>query len=461
LQIDLRIRGDEQRSGGVFVSEHLQERTTMHPRHRTTAGPKRLRNRALAVSLLAAATAGLAHRAAADDWPQWRGPQRTGISAEKGLLQEWPAAGPRQVWAVSDLGSGYGTPAIAGGKLFLQSNKGPEDELVQALSAADGKPIWSVKIGKVGNPDQQPAYPGTRSTPTVDGAVVYALGSDGDLAALETGTGKVRWKKSLRADFGGKPGVWAYSESPLIDGDTLVCTPGGDEATILALNKRTGAVIWKSAIPGEQAAYSSPIVLTTGGIKQYVQFIQKGVVGVDAKTGKLLWRYDQTAKNSPANIPTPVAFNDMVYTSTNRGGGGLVRLKVEQGAIQVEPVYAAMRLPTAIGGSVRLGDYLYGTSGAGLMCVQFATGEVKWQERGIGAASICFADGRLYLHGENGQVALVEPSPEGYREKGRFTPAELPERGKSQAWAYPVVANGRLYIRDLNKLWCYDVKTAK
>ena len=416
-------------------------------------------HRTLGLVLSTVCLSSVALRVAAEDWPGWRGPQRTGISREKGLLQEWAAEGPRQAWSSGELGGGYGSPAISAGKLFIQSNKGAEDELVQAFSATDGKPLWSMRIGKVGNPDQQPSYPGTRSTPTVDGAMLYALGSDGDLAALETATGKVRWKKSLRGEFGGMPGIWAYSESPLIDGNTLVCTPGGDEATILALDKRSGDVLWKSAIPGEQAAYSSPIVHTIGGIKEYVQFIQKGVVGVDAKTGKLLWRYDQTAKNSPANIPTPVAFNDMIYSSTNRGGGGLVRLKVEQGAIQAEPVYAAPKLPTSIGGSVRVGDYLYGTSSAGLMCVQFATGEVKWQERGIGASSVCFADGRLYLHGENGQMALVEPSPEGYREKGRFTPAEPPQRAQgTQAWAYPVVANGRLYVRDLNKLWCYDVK---
>jgi outer membrane protein assembly factor BamB len=409
--------------------------------------------------LLAAGLAGLALACDAADWPQWRGPARDGVSQETGLLKAWPAAGPKLLWQVKNLGSGYSTPAVVGERLYLVSNRGLENEYVQALSTRDGGVVWTTRLGKVGNPDQQPSYPAARSTPTVDGALLYALGSDGDLACLDTATGAVRWKKHLRADFGGQPGVWAYSESPLIDGDVLVCTPGGADATLVALNKRTGDVVWKSAVPGaDQAAYASPIVVEAGGVKQYVQLLQKGLVGVDARTGKFLWRFDQTVRNSPANIPTPVAHEGHVYTSTARGGGGMVRLKVDGETVTAEPVYAAQRLPSAIGGAVRVGDYLYGTTTAGLMCVQFTTGEVKWQERGIGAASLCYADGNLYLHGENGQVALVEATPEGYREKGRFTPPEQPDRGRSQAWAYPVVANGRLYIHDWGTLWCYDVR---
>lgn len=402
----------------------------------------------------------LAGASGAADWPQWRGPERTGISKETGLLQEWPASGPKLLWSIKDAGSGYGTPAIAGGRLYLISNEGLENEFLYARDASDGRLIWKYRLGKVGNPDQQPNYPGSRSTPTVDGALIYALGSDGDLACVEAATGKARWTKSLRAEFGGRPGVWAYSESPLVDGDAVVVTPGGDQASLLALNKNTGEVIWKSVVPGgEQAAYSSIIIVNQGGVKQYVQFLQKGLVGVDAKTGKFLWRYDRTATNSPANIPTPVAGDGYIYSASSRGGGGLVRLKPENGAFTPEQVYHSNRLPTAIGGSVRVGDHLYGTASAGLLCVHWPTGEVKWQERGIGAASVAYADGRLYLHGENGQVALVEPTPEGYREKGRFTPPDQPEKGRGvMAWAYPVVADGKLYIRDQNRLWCYDVK---
>jgi outer membrane protein assembly factor BamB len=394
----------------------------------------------------------------AADWPQWRGPQRNGISQETGLLKEWPKEGPKLLWQVKEIGSGYSTPAVVGERLFVLSNKGTDDEFVQALDVKDGKQLWSTRLGRVGNPNQQPSYPAARSTPTVDGELLYALSSDGDLACLETATGKVRWRKSLRTEFGGQPGTWAYAESPLIDGDVLVCTPGGGEATLVALNKKTGDVLWKSAVPGgDQAAYASAIVVEVGGVKQYVQFLQKGVVGVDARTGKLLWRYEKTAQGSPANIPTPVAHDGYVYSAASMTGGGLVRLKVNQGAMEAEPVYFAPRLPASIGGAVQVGGHLYGTGSQALLCVEFTTGTVKWQDRGVGPGAVCYADGRLYLHGENGDVALVEATPEAYREKGRFTPPDPPERGRSKAWAYPVVANGRLYIRDLGTLWCYDI----
>jgi outer membrane protein assembly factor BamB len=289
--------------------------------------------------------------------------------------------------------------------------------------------------------------------------MLYALGSDGDLACVATADGKVRWKKNLRSDFGGKPGKWAYAESPLIDGDALVCTPGGNDAAIIALNKKTGDAIWKSIIPGgDQAAYSSIIVAEIGGVKQYIQFLEKGLVGIDAKTGQFLWRYDKTAQGSPANIPTPIAHNGYVYSAAGRSGGGLIKVKGGDGKFEVEQVYFTPKLPTSIGGAVRIGDHLYGTTGQGLLSAEFASGNVKWQERSVGAASLCAAEGLLYLHGENGEVALVEASPEAYREKGRFTPPDQPERGRSKAWTYPVVANGKLYVRDLASVWCYDVK---
>ena len=397
--------------------------------------------------------------ALAADWPQWRGPQRNGISNETGLLKEWPAEGPKLLWQLKEIGEGYSTPAVVGDRLYVMSNKGKDDEFVQALSVDDGKQLWSARVGKVG-PNTGPQYPGARSTPTVDGDVLYALGSDGDLFCMEL-DGKTRWQKNLRTDFDGKPGKWAYAESPLVDGDALVCTPGGSEATLVALNKKTGEVIWKSAVPeGDQAGYASIIVSQAGGIKQYVQFLEKGLVGVDAKTGKSLWRYDRTAKGSPANIPTPIAQGDYVYSAAGKSGGAVVQLKVDAGAVEANEVYFQPKLPTAIGGAVDVGGYLYGTNSAGLMCAAFATGEVKWLEKCVGAGSVCAADGRLYVHGEKDDVALVEATPEGYHEKGRFTLPDQPDRGKAQAWTYPVISGGRLYIRDFGSLWCYDVKSA-
>lgn len=402
--------------------------------------------------------------APAADWPQWRGPNRDGICRETGLLRQWPDQGPTLLWQVKDLGQGYSTPAVVGERLYVLASKGVQDEFVKALRVRDGKEIWSSRVGTVG-PNQGPQHPGARSTPTVDGELLYALGSDGDLACLETATGQVRWKKNLRSEFGGRPGNWAYAESPLIDRDVVVVTPGGEEATIVALNKKTGGVIWKSAVAGgDKAAYASTIVVEAGGIRQYVQFVEKGLVGLDAKSGKFLWRFDQSAKGSPANIPTPVAGDAYVYSATNLGSSGLIRLKGDGVTVEPEQVYLAKRLPNAIGGSVLVDEHLYGASGQAMMCVEFKTGNVKWSERGVGAASVLYADGRLYVHGESGDVALVEVTPEAYRQRGRFAPPDPPKRGNAgdQAWAYPVIADGRLYIRDADCLWCYDIvsKTA-
>lgn len=393
----------------------------------------------------------------AEDWPQWRGPNRDGISRETGLLKEWPEGGPKLIWQVKELGAGYSTPVVKGDRLYIINNEGLENEFVKCLSTTDGKQQWSTRIGKVGEPNQKPSYPGARSTPTLDGDSVFVFGSDGDLVCLDT-AGKVEWRKNVRQEFGGKPGRWAYAESTLVDGNAVICTPGGESATLLALNKKTGEVIWKSAVPGGDAAgYASIVIGQMAGTKQYVQFVEKGLIGVEAKTGKFLWRYDRVGQGSPANIPTPVVFEDYVFAGANRSGGGLMKVTAKDGTFSAEPVYFESKMPTGIGGVIKVGKELYGTSGRAMLCLDFLTGQIRWEEPGIGAASSLFADGRLYLHGENGQVAMVEASPEGYREKGRFTPPEMPERGQSKSWAYPVLANGRLYIHDLGTVWCYDV----
>ena len=249
----------------------------------------------------------------------------------------------------------------------------------------------------------------------------------------------------------------------MIDGDTLVCTPGGSEATLVALNKKTGDTIWKCALPeGDEAAYASAIVVEYGSVKLCVQLLQKGLVGVEAKTGRFLWRYGKPVSRYGANIPTPVASGPYIYAASAGTGAGAVKLKVQDRGVEAEQVYFEPKMPTAIGGAVKVGRYLYGTTAEALMCLEFATGQVAWEDRALGAASICYADGRLYLHGENGEVALVEPTPDSYREKGRFTPPDQPKHANQmeKAWAYPVVANGQLYIRDHGTLWCYNVKAA-
>jgi outer membrane protein assembly factor BamB len=372
------------------------------------------------------------------------------------------------LWQVNDIGDGYSTPAVAGTRIYLLSNRGMENEFVQALSTRDGKPIWTTRIGNVGNPNQNPPYAKARSTPTVDGNFIYALGSDGDLACLEAKSGKIRWQKNIRKEFGGRPGEWAYAESPLIDGDVIVVTPGDVQATLVALNKKTGAVIWKSAVPGgDPAGYASAIVVHGGGRKQYVQLLSKGIVGVDAKTGRFLWRYKEAAKG-PAQYFTPVTRAGHVYGGALGVGGGLVRLKPDgSGGVTAEQVYFERGLPNGIGGAVVVGEYLYGTeAGQRLVAAEFITGKVKWKAESFGWSSVAYADGHLYLHNVNGDLALVEATPEGFREKGRFTPPNQPKHKHAgqfaeMAFAYPVIAGGRLYIRDLGTLWAYDIKASR
>jgi outer membrane protein assembly factor BamB len=406
-------------------------------------------------------TSSAAIAASDSDWPQWRGPNRSGVSSETGLLKQWPAAGPKLLWQVNDIGDGYSTPAVVGNRIYLMSNRGMDNEFVQALSTQNGKVIWTTRVGNVGNPKQEPNYPKARSTPTIDGDLLYALGSDGDLACLETKTGKIRWQKNLRKEFGGQPGEWAYAESPLVDGDVVVITPGGAEATMVAINKKTGALIWKSAIPGgDPAGYASAIVVQGGGRKQYVQLLSKGLVGVDAKSGQFLWRNAEVAKG-PAQFFTPVARNEYVYGGALSVGGVLVRLKADNTA---EQVYFIRGLPNGLGGAVLIGDHIYGTeTGQKLVAAEFVTGKVKWEAPDFGYASVIAADGHLYCHLMSGEVALVEATPEAYRIKGKFTPPSPPEHKKSgqypeSSFAYPIIANGRLYIRDVGTLWAFDIK---
>jgi outer membrane protein assembly factor BamB len=406
----------------------------------------------------------LAASAATEDWPQWRGLNRDGQSRETGLLKEWPKEGPKLLWQVNDLGKGYATPSVSGGRIYLMSNQGLEDEFVSALDVKDGKKIWSTRIGKVGNPDQRPNFPAARSTPTVDGAVLYALGSDGDLVCLESATGKLRWQKSLRSDFGGLAPTWAYAESPLVDGDVLACVPGGKDSTIIALNKRSGDVIWKSVVPGgDMAGYASLVIANAVGIKQYVAYTANGLVSVDAKTGKFLWRYEKTKGSMGMSIQTPVARDGYVYSGASRVGGGAVKLNAVQGTVTAEEAYFDPKLPSAIGGEVLVGNFLYGSGGQSLMCVEYQTGQIKWNDRSIAPGSLCYADGLLYMHGEEGDVALIEATSDVYRERGRFTPPGQPKHNNSmeKSWAYPVIANGRLYIRDLDTMWCYDIQAPK
>ena len=391
--------------------------------------------------------------AVADDWPQWRGTNRDGISGERGLLQEWSEDGPPIRWTARDIGSGYSTPSIADGRVFVQTND-EEQEFALALDEKTGEELWLTPIGTVGR-NRGPQYPGTRSTPTVDGDRIYCLASGGELVCLEAATGNRIWDVSFKEDFEGVDGAWAYSESVLVDGNAVICTPGGSTASLAALNKMNGEMIWTSqASDAGSAEYASVMVVDALPTKIYVQFLRKGLVGVAADSGEFLWLYGNTI-DPGANILTPIVEGKRIYTAGSRTGGSVIELGDDAKATP-EELYFDRALGASIGGAVLIDDYLYGTSRSAMFCAEFSTGEIKWTERALGAASICYADGRLYVRSHDGaEVALVEPSPEGYHEMGRF---EQTERSETRAWPHPVVANGALYIRDEGVLHCYDVR---
>ncbi len=393
------------------------------------------------------------------DWPQWQGPERTAVSREKGLLPTWPKDGPALAWKARGIGGGYSTPSVAASRVFGMGYR-DNDEIVWALDEASGKELW---FARVTTANRRIGYgEGSRSTPAVDGEFVYALGTAGDLVCLETAAGKEVWRKNLPKDFGGKMmSGWGYSESPLVDGDRLICTPGGKDATLVALNKKTGETIWRAKVPeGDSAAYASAIAAEFDGRKEYVQYLRNGIVGVSAADGKFLWRYNKVA-NGTANCSTPLYQDGHVFAASAYGvGGGLVKL-VKDGAdgVRAEEVYFTKKMMNQHGGMVVVDGYLYGANGGNeggyLVCLELKTGKVMWDERKAPKGSIACADGRLYYRTERGTMLLIESSPKGYVERGRF---EQPERSRSNAWPHPVLANGKLYLRDQDVLLCYDVK---
>jgi outer membrane protein assembly factor BamB len=385
------------------------------------------------------------------DWPQWQGPERTAVSAETGLLQDWPKEGPDLAWKIKGLGDGYSTPTIAAGRIFSMGNR-DKTEYVMALAEDDGKELWAVKVGAVRSDGG--GYAGPRCSPTVDGDFVYALGLNGDLLCLKVADGAEVWRKDLRKDFKGAPGGWGYSESPLIDGDKLLVTPGGKEATLVALDKKTGETTWKGVVPeGDGAAYASIIAVEVDGKRQYIQFLHGGVVGLSAD-GKFLWRYNAPA-NGTANCSTALFKDDCVFAASNYGtGGGLARISRDGDKFKAEEVFFTKKMCNHHGGMVLRDGFVYGSDEGELCCLNFKSGDVAWEHR-AGKGSVACADGRLYYRDEGGPVVLVEVNHEKYVEHGRFSP---PDKSDKPQWSHPVVANGKLYIRDQDTLFCYDVK---
>jgi outer membrane protein assembly factor BamB len=381
-----------------------------------------------------------------DDWPQWRGPKRDGISAERGLLKTWPAGGPAQVWRTAGAGAGYSSFSVAGGTLYTLGARG-NDEFVMAFNTADGKKIWETRLGSRFSNDRGD---GPRGTPTVDGDRLYAYGASGDIAALDRATGKPVWSVNVLKQFGGSNIVWGLSESPLVLGDRILVNAGGPNASIVALNKANGSALWKSQ--SDEAGYSSAILHEVGGTQQAIFFTASRVVGVNVQNGRALWSYDKVS-NSTANIATPIARGNKVFVSSDYGTGAAL-LELSAAGNGVKEVYFTREMRNHHASSVLIGDHLYGFSSAILTAMKFDTGEVAWRDRSVGKGSVIFADERLYLFSEQGVVGLAEASPAGYREHGRF---QL-KTGSLPTWSHPVVAGGRLYLRDQDTIYAYDVR---
>jgi outer membrane protein assembly factor BamB len=408
----------------------------------------------------------LSSSAFADDWPQWQGPDRNAISKERGVLKEWPKDGPPLAWKITGLGGGDSAPSIAASRIFGMSNQG-DGEVVWALSETDGKTLWTTRLGPAFKQQASQGKEGPGCTPTVDGERLYVEGLSGDVACLQAKDGKIIWQRSLQGDFGGRVPMWSYRESPLVDGDKVICTPGGEDAMLVALDKLTGKTIWKSQVPGSsKAAYASAIAIDFDGQRQYVQLTQKALVGVAASDGKFLWRYDRPANGMGINCSTPLYHDGLVFAASAYGaGGGLVKLsKDANGGVKAEEVYSTKKLQNHHGGMILLDGSLYGANGGNeggfLVCLDFKTGNVLWDERDdperrAPKGSVALANGRLYYRTEKGTMLLIEPNPKQYIEHGRF---DQPDRSKLPAWSHPVIANGKLYLRDQDLLLCYDVK---
>jgi outer membrane protein assembly factor BamB len=416
----------------------------------------------------------------ADDWPQFRGPKRDGVSRETGLLQAWPKGGPKLLATFSECGVGYAGPAIVGDRLYMCGGR-KGDEYVFALDlkkATEGKieEIWSARIGPLFTWNGNTWNIGPNVAPTVDGEVLYALGGFGDLVCVEIANGKERWRVNLPKDLGGEvnpigggtedptPLGWGYAMSPLVDGDVLVCVPGGKKGLLAGLDKKTGKVLWQSKEIAVQASYSSPIAAETAGIRQYIQVINRGIVGVAAKDGKLLWSYKRDQPYGDVVTAAPLVSDNHVFSTVGfTQGCDCVKLAASDGKIAAEKVYSSKEMQSRDGGVVLVGEHIYGYSEkGGWACLEFKTGKVKWTEReALGRGSVTCADGRLYCCAEKGgNVVLAEPIADAWSEKGRL---RLPKESKQRPisgglWTHPVIANGRLYIRDQELLFCFDVK---
>ncbi|QGJ70761.1 Outer membrane biogenesis protein BamB [Planctomycetales bacterium 10988] len=396
-------------------------------------------------------------------WPQWRGPNRDAIAPETGLADSWENQAPQLAWEADGLGSGYASLSLVDGKIYTMGDFDTE-QCALCLEDGTGKVLWKTPVGPAGGI----GYAGSRCTPTVDGNLLYVTGSSGTIVCLNAKTGKIVWQREMVDEFGGSVPKWGFAESPLVDGNLLLCTPGSPDATIVALNKKNGKGIWKSSVPDlgengkDEAGYSSIVISEACGVKQYVQLTGKGVIGVDAKDGKFLWGYNRIA-NRVANIPTPLIDGDYVFTSTGYSTGAALLKIVKKGSkLEAEEMYflPPNKMQNHHGGMVLLDGHVYCGTGHNEgfpLCVEMASGDISWfGGRGPGkkSAAVVAADGNLIFRYQDGVVALIEATPDEYRLKGTF---QIPNVS-DPSWPHPVVVEGKLFLREQDHLYVYDLK---
>jgi outer membrane protein assembly factor BamB len=401
------------------------------------------------------------------NWPGFRGPLRDGISTDTGLLTSWPAGGPPKVFTATGLGNGYSSVSVAGGRIFTVGDR-REGQFVIALEEATGKQLWATRVG---NRNDDGERGGTRTTPSVEGDLLWVVDTDGDVVCLETATGKERWRKNMPRDFGGRMmSSWAFSESPLIDGDRVVVTPGGPKAAMVAMEKTTGKEIWRASVMpklgnsgNDGAGYSSIVISNGGGVKQYVQMMGRGLASFRASDGWFMWGFNRVA-NGIANITMPVVKDNYVFGSTGYDTGSVLMELSPGGEGRVTAKEKYFLDPGVLqnhhGGFVLLDGVLYGGHGQNNgfpIALDLASGKMLWgraRGAGNGSAAVTAADGMLYFRYESGVMALIEANPKAYTLKSSF---QIPNV-TMPSWSYPVITGGRLYLREQDALHVYNVK---
>ena len=401
-----------------------------------------MRTAILTLTIVAAAAAYVTPQT--PDWFQWRGPNRDGKSSETGLLDTWPQQGPPVAWRTTGAGIGYSSFAAANGRLYTLGGRGAREHVI-ALDASSGKRVWDTPIGTLFSNDRGD---GPRSTPTIDGDRLYALGGSGDLVCLDVKTGKPLWAKNLPRDFGGSNIYWGLSESPLVVNDRVLVQAGGRNAAIMALNKTNGEPLWRQH--NDEPGYSSAVLAQVGSVQQAVFFTASRAVGISVRDGRELWSYDRVS-NRTANVATPVVAGNRVFLSSDYGTGAALLELSSSGAREI---YFTREMRNHHSSSVLVGDHLYGYSGSVLTAMKLADGTVAWRDRSVGKGSLIYADERLYLFSENGVAGLAEPTPAGYREHGRF---RVPS-GSLPTWSHPIITNGKLILREQDNVYAYDVR---